>query len=160
MSDEGVAGRWLQGAAFSIFIDRDPDVVFGFLSEVEQTPLWRDHLDEVMWMDDGDMRVGRRMRVITTLGWYRKVEMICEVTAWEPQDHHLAYQVVEGPAHTVNAYRVRAERSGSRFEMQGALRLDSLYIRLAGPLLKRMEDRIARREVERLKQVLEHGPSS
>jgi hypothetical protein len=147
--------RWLYGAAFSVFIDRDPDDVFAFLLDLPRTPLWRQHLDEVVWLDDGDVRIGRRIRVITTLAWYRKIEMICEVTDWQPDRRRFAYRVIKGPAYSRNEYRVDAENGGTRFHMQGSVPLDRLHLRLAGPILKRMEDRITRRQVRALKELLE-----
>ncbi len=39
--------------------------------------------------------------------------------------------------------------------MQGRLLLDSWLMRLTGPILEVAEDRMARREVDRLRQVLE-----
>lgn len=109
----------------------------------------------VSWADEGPVDVGSRIDVTTSLLWYRNVGMVCEVTRFQPDAGVFAYRVVDGPATTENEYRVRPEDHGTRFEMQGRVLLDSIAIRLSASLLKLVEDRMARREVKRLKRLLE-----
>lgn len=146
--------RILYGGRFELQVDRDPDDVFAYLADVPRTPEWRTHLTSVAWADEGPTRVGRRIVVVTSLLWYRHVEMICEVTEYDPVARRLAYEVTEGPARSRNAYDVEATATGARVVMQGAVPLDTWYLRFAGPLLKFAEDRIARGEMERLGAVL------
>jgi hypothetical protein len=153
MSGEG-GPPLLHGARFSLDVPRDPDEVFRYLVDVPRTPEWRTHLTSVEWADEGPVRVGRRIRVVTSLLWYREVTMICEVTAYDPDARRFAYEVVEGPARSRNAYDVEATPGGARIVMQGAVPLDSWYLRLAGPLLKLAEDRITRGEMRRLDAIL------
>lgn len=68
-----------------------------------------------------------------------------------------SYRVVEGQATTENEYRVLSEDGGTRFEMQGRVLLDSRLIRLTALILELAEDRMARREVVRLKEILEQA---
>jgi hypothetical protein len=149
--------QWLHGQAFDVHIERDPDDVFAYLVEVEHTPEWRDHLDEVKWLDEGPTGVGRRIHVTTTLAWYRRIAMTCVVTKYVPQARMFAYRVIEGPATTINEYQVLADGSGARFRMQGRVLLDSWYLRLAAPLFKLLEDRNSRRQVRALVDILERG---
>lgn len=149
--------RWLDGARLGIHIARPPDAVWDYLLAIEQTPTWRTHLDTVAWADGGPPAVGSRIDVTTSLLWYRRVQMVCEVIRIDHDARVFAYRVIEGPATTENEYRITAEGNGTRFEMHGRLLLDRVLIRVTGPLLKLAEDRIARREVERLKNVLEAG---
>lgn len=148
----------LHGTRFTLEVPRDPDEVFAYLVDVPRTPEWRTHLTSVEWADDGPVRVGRRIRVVTSLLWYREVTMVCEVTDYDPDARRFAYQVVEGPARPRNGYDVDATPDGARVVMQGALPLDSWYLRLAGPLLKLAEDRITRGEMRRLEAVLDGEP--
>lgn len=131
--------------------------MWDYLLTMEQTPTWRTHLSTVAWADEGPVDVGSRIDVTTSLLWYRNVRVVCEVTRFQPEDGVFAYRVVDGPATTENEYHVLAEDDGTRFEMQGRVLLDSMLIRLTAPALKFAEDRIARREVTRLKQLLEDG---
>lgn len=155
MAIRGGEDRWLDGAFFSQFIACRPGQVWDYLLAIEKTPTWRTHLRTVAWADEGPVDVGSRIDVTTSLLWYRNVSMVCEVTRFDPEDGVFAYRVVDGPATTENEYRVLAQDGGTRFEMQGRVLLDSMLIRLTAPALKFAEDRIARREVKRLKQLLE-----
>lgn len=149
--------EWLHGQAFDVHVERDPDEVFTYLVEVGNTPRWRDHLDEVTWLDEGPVDVGRRIHVTTTLAWYRRIEMVCAVTEYDPAARKFAYRVIEGPATTINEYEVLADGSGARFRMQGRVLLDSWYLRLAAPLFKLLEDRNSRRQIRTLVALLEQG---
>ena len=149
--------QWLHGQAFDVHIERGPDDVFAYLVEVEHTSEWRDHLDEVTWLDEGPTGVGRRIHVTTTLAWYRRIAMTCVVTKYDPQARTFAYRVIEGPATTINEYQVLVDGSGARFRMQGRVLLDSWYLRLAAPLFKLLEDRNSRRQVRALVDILERG---
>lgn len=149
--------EWLDGALFSQYIARPPDEVWDYLLAIERTPTWRTHLDTVAWAEHGPVGVGSRIEVTTSLLWYRGVRMVCEVTRLDAEGGVFAYRVIEGPAITENEYRVVPEGDGTRFEMQGRVLLNSMWIRLTAPMLKLAEDRMARREVVRLKQLLEQG---
>lgn len=144
----------LYGARFELEVARDPDDVFEYLVDVPNTPQWRTHLTSVEWEDEGPVRAGRRIRVVTSLLWYRNVTLICSVTNFDPTARRFAYEVIDGPARSRNAYSVEESDAGTRVVMQGAVPLDSWYLRIAGPLLKFGEDRITRREVERLEAIL------
>jgi uncharacterized membrane protein len=149
-----VAG-WLDGARVATTIRRPVGDVWDFLLDIEQTPTWRTHLGTVSWADAGPPRVGSDIDVTTSLLWYRNVHMTCRVTHLDPKAGLFAYRVVEGPATTENQYRVTPASTGTRFVMQGRLLLDSWLMKLTGPALKFAEDRLARREVDRLKHMLE-----
>ena len=157
VSSEHDDDRWLDGAQFTQFIACPPEHVWDYLLAIDQTPTWRTHLHAVAWADAGPVGVGSRITVSTSLLWYRNVTMVCEVTRFEPDTGVFAYRVVDGPATTENEYRVQAQGDGTRFDMKGRLLLDSRLIRLTGPFLKLAEDLLARREVKRLKRLLEDG---
>ncbi len=144
----------LHGARFELEVARDPDEVFEYLVNVPNTPEWRTHLTSVEWVDDGPIRVGRQIRVVTSLLWYRRVTMICEVTEFDPDTRRFGYEVTEGPARSRNAYSVEATPEGARVVMQGSVPLDSWYLRIAGPVLKLGEDWITRHEMKRLRTLL------
>lgn len=155
MATRGGQDRWLDGALFSQFVACPSTCVWDYLLAVDKTPAWRTHLRAVAWADAGPVDVGSRIDVTTSLLWYRNVTMVCEVTRFDPEAGVFAYRVIDGPATTENEYRVRDEDDGTRFEMQGRVLLDSMLIWLTAPMLKLAEDRMARREVRRLKRLLE-----
>ncbi len=153
--DQEDGDRWLNGARVATTIRRPVADVWEFLLDIDRTPTWRTHLGTVSWADTGPPRVGSDINVTTSLLWYRHVQMTCRVTHLDRAAGLFAYRVVEGPATTENQYRVMREDTGTRFVMQGRLLLDSWLMRLSGPALKFAEDRMARREVDRLRHILE-----
>lgn len=148
---------WLDGALFRQHIARPAGEVWAHLLAIQRTPAWRTHLESVEWAQPGPPQVGSRIEVTTSLLWYRSVRMVCEVTRLDADAGVFAYRVIEGPATTENEYRVTSEGGGTRFEMQGRVRLDSTLIRLTAPILKLARDRMGRREVARLKELLEQA---
>lgn len=147
--------RWLEGARAATTIRRPVADVWDFLLDIERTPTWRTHLGTVSWTDADPPAVGSDIDVTTSLLWYRNVHMTCRVTHLDPVTGLFAYWVVEGPATTENQYGVMADAAGTRFVMQGRLLLDSWLMRLTGPALEVAEDRMAQREVGRLRDLLE-----
>ena len=147
---------WLDGRRFTAQIKRSPDDVWEYLVDIDRTPDWRTHLRSVSWVGEDAPTIGTLIDVRTSLLWYRNVRMRCEVTALDRQRGTFAYRVVEGPATTENEYTVTEVEGGSTlFAMQGRVRLDKPLIRATAPLLKFAADRMARREVARLRALLE-----
>jgi len=79
----------------SIFIDRPPEAVFGFLSVRSNDPVWMASVTESEWLDPAaPMGVGRRGRmVMNTMG---PREFLDEVTEYEP-GRRIAHRSVAGP---------------------------------------------------------------
>lgn len=146
----------LDGALIDQYIAHPPEeVAWDYLLAIEQTPTWRTHLGTVSWAEEGPVGVGSRIDVTTSLLRQGNASMVCEVTCFRPDAGVFAHRVVDGPATTENEYRVRPEDDGTRFEMQGRVLLDSISIPLTVLMLDLTEDRMARREVKRLKRLLE-----
>ena len=82
------------------------------------------------------------------------MEMRGEVLANEP-NHRFAYRITEGPLIARNEYVISPEGDGTAFRMSGSAGMGGVIMRLAGPLVAKAYTRTTRKEVERLKQLLE-----
>lgn len=85
-------------ATYTGIIQAPPDVVFAFVADAENNPVWHAHVRETRWIDAGPTRLGRRGRQTGHL-WGRDWRFVAEVAEWDPPNH-VAFQVIEG-------YRVR-----------------------------------------------------
>ena len=75
---------------------RPPEEVWAFLVDLPETPRWRSHLRSVGWIDDGDIRDGRRSAVESSFAGWRKVAMQGEVTVYEPLER-FSCRITDGP---------------------------------------------------------------
>ena len=135
-------------ATFEAHIPAPVEDVFALLADVTRTPEWRSHLDEVAWLERD-----RTFRVVTSFGPWRRLELTAEVTAFE-RDRRFAYRVTDGPLRARNVYRVAPADGGTSFCMSGAAGMPGVVMRVAGPLVAWAYRRTARREVDRLKDLL------
>jgi hypothetical protein len=79
----------------SIFIDRPPEEVFGFLSVRSNDPVWMASVTESGWLDPAaPMGVGHRGRMVMNAMGRR--EFLDEVTEYEP-GRRIAHRAVAGP---------------------------------------------------------------
>lgn len=92
-------------------IDRPPDEVFAFVSDVTNNPLWRKNVVRAEWFDDGPMRLGRRgSHTQHLLG--RDWTVIGEVIEWDPP-RQVTFQAVQGPVKARSWVRVEPDGEGS-----------------------------------------------
>jgi len=96
----------------SIFIDRQPEAVFGFLSVRSNDPVWMASVTESEWLDPAEpMGVSRRGRMVMQAMGRR--EFLDEVTEYEP-GRRIAHRSVAG------AMEIRTTASPSRQEPAAA----------------------------------------
>ena len=139
---------------FETHLVRPPDDVWAFLVDLPETPRWRKHLGSVGWIDDGDIRVGRRFAVESSFAGWRKVAMQGEVTAYEPPVR-FSYRITDGPLKAENEYHVRPDGDGGTFfTMTGSAGMPSMVMRLVGPLIASAYSRATRKELRRLGEIL------
>jgi uncharacterized membrane protein len=136
-------------ATYEAHIERPMAEVFAFLSELPNTPRWRERMDEVSWLEPG-----RTFKVVTSFGPWRTMELRGEVTASEPP-HRFAYRITEGPLKAQNEYRLEEDGdAGTRFTMHGGAAMGVVMTRLLAPVLRASYGRTTRKEVARLQQLL------
>lgn len=98
-------------AEASVHIERSPEDVFAFVSEVANNPLWRKNVVRMEWIDDGPMRIGRRGRQTQhLLGRDWTVE--AEIVEWDPP-RRVTWQAVQGPVKVQSWVRVEPDGTGS-----------------------------------------------
>jgi uncharacterized membrane protein len=139
----------------SIFIDRSPEEVFGFLSVRSNDPVWMASVTESEWLDlDEPMGVGRRGRMVMQAMGQR--EFLDEVTEYEP-GRRIAHRAVAGPMVIRTACIAEAAGSGCRATvLYEPERLPGGVVgRLTAPLTARMVRRNFRADLARLKDILE-----
>jgi len=139
---------------FETHLVRPPEEVWAFLVDLPATPRWRSHLGSVSWIDDGDVRVGRRFAVESSFAGWRKVAMQGEVTAYDPPER-FSYRITDGPLQSANEYRIQPDGDGGTiFTMTGSAGMSSTVMRLVGPLIASAYSRATRRELRRLGEIL------
>jgi uncharacterized protein YndB with AHSA1/START domain len=140
----------------SVTIDRPPEEVFAYVTDLARTPEWRATVLEAEALDwtDGTPAVGRRFRAVTRVAG-RRWRWVLEVTEHEPPER-FAYRVAEGSYELQVAYRCEPEGTGCRFTMVGrAGQPDGAFGRQVVPLLGRLMAREMRGHLLKLKRVLE-----
>jgi len=140
-------------ATYTAHIAAPIEDVYAFLADVTRTPTWREHMDEVSWIDPGET-----FRVVTSFGPWRKVEMRGEVTASEPSGR-FAYRITEGPLKAHNEYVLEPEDEGTKLTMTGGAGMGGLLMRVVGPIVAKAYTRTTRKEVARLSELLEAARS-
>ncbi|HEX5013642.1 MAG TPA: SRPBCC family protein [Candidatus Limnocylindrales bacterium] len=129
-------------AEASVHIERSPEDVFAFVSEVANNPLWRKNVVRMEWLDDGPMRVGRRGRQTQkVLGREWTVE--AEIVEWDPPQR-VTWEARQGPVTARSWVRVEPDGTGSLATggADGGFKgpIGGLLTRLAAPrMLKQAE---------------------
>jgi len=139
----------------SIFIDRPPKAVFGFLSVRSNDPLWMASVTESEWLDPAaPMGVGRRGRMVMQAMGRR--EFLDEVTEYE-SGRRIAHRSVAGPMVLRTACIAEPAGNGCRATvLYEPERLPGGVMgRLTAPLTARIVRRTFRADLTRLKDILE-----
>jgi uncharacterized membrane protein len=139
----------------SIFINRPPQAVFGFLSVRSNDPVWMASVTESEWLDPtAPMAVGRRGRMVMNAMGRR--EFLDRVTEYEP-GRRIAHRSVAGPMQILTACIADPVGTGCRATvLYEPERLPGGAVgRLLAPLTARIVRRNFRADLARLKDILE-----
>jgi ribosome-associated toxin RatA of RatAB toxin-antitoxin module len=138
----------------SITINRTPEDVFDFVTDVENDPLWQSSTVEAEWLDEGEQRVGRRARsLVRFLG--KRMEFVGETSEWNPPKQ-AAFKTTEGPFMYEGQYRCEPEDGGCHLTLVGeSPTLGGLFGKLADPVVVKMYARQVRSDLANLKDILE-----
>ena len=153
LSREGALARPLR-ASDSVVIDRPPQEVFAYVSDLQNLPEWGALSGEMRKETEGPPEVGARYTAdLTFLG--RRLVISYEVSAYEPP-RLFAFRNLDGPLYDEYTYTFEAaEGGGTRFSMAIEMQPGGFY-RLIGPLLEKMTQRYYfRKELQTLKGLLE-----
>jgi carbon monoxide dehydrogenase subunit G len=135
---------------FALAIDRSPEDVFEFLSDIGRLPEWQTSAIEAH--SDGPLEQGSRVTEKRRL-LGREVDSELEVIAYEPPTR-LTLRSLGGPVNFTVDHELAAKGGGTQLtfvaeaQPRGALRL-------AEPVLARTAEQQFRQDFDRLKELLE-----
>src|SRR5215211_6836225 len=141
-------------ASGSVVIERPPEEVFAYVSDLHNLPEWAALSGEMRKETEGPPEVGARYTAeLTFLG--RRLVISYEVSAYEPP-RLFAFRSLGGPFHDEYSYTFEEGPGGeTRFSMTIEMRPGG-FLRVTGPLLEKMTQRYYfRKELETLKGLLE-----
>jgi len=133
-----------------IDIDRPPEDVFAFLTDISRLPDWQGSAASAE--AEGPLAVGARIRETRRfLG--REYKVVHEVTAYDPPQR-FDVRSVEGPIPLSVRHTLEPSGGGTRLEAVGEANPKGLLRFAAGGVAKTAEAEF-RRDFERLKELLE-----
>jgi carbon monoxide dehydrogenase subunit G len=128
-------------------IDRTPEEIFEFISNVRNDTQWRTGVVESGLRSDPPIGSG-------AVGFARagKIETVYRITTFEPP-RRVDWEFIGGPIHGRGGYRLESAGSGTRFTLVADV-APSGVMRLLGPLFGRIGRRQNQRDVETLREIL------
>ena len=153
LSRESALARPLT-ASDSVVIERPPEEVFAYVSDLQNIPEWGALSGEMRKETEGPPEVDARYTAdLTFLG--RRLMIPYEVSAYEPP-RLFVFRSLGGPLHDEYTYTFEEEPGGgTRFSMAIEMQPDGFF-RVTGPLIEKMTQRYYfRKELKTLKGLLE-----
>jgi uncharacterized protein YndB with AHSA1/START domain len=137
-------------AEISLEIDRSPEEVFEYLTDVANLPLWQSGVQAVE--PDGPLRAGARfVESRRLLG--RDLRTTIEITDFEPP-RLFTLRALDAPVAFTVRHELEPSPGGTRLTVVGETGA-GFPLGLAGGLLKRRAEHQFRGDFERLKRLLE-----
>jgi uncharacterized protein YndB with AHSA1/START domain len=141
----------------STSIDRSPEDVFAFLSDVDNLPLWQNSMVEIDKQYEGEPTVGSQSRGVNKF-MGRKMEFTTEFTSYDPPKR-MSIKTVDGPFDYRQEERVEPEGDGCRVTIIGEAPagMGGFFGKMADPLVAKLYGRSVRGDLDVLKGILEEG---
>lgn len=136
----------------SVSIDRPPEVVFGYLVDLEKQALWSDV--PMRKLTEGPLADGSKMEVTFGMGPIKAVIGL-EMGPVE-SGRRMAFRTFSGPIRWEGEYRLAAAGAGTLVSQEGRLTFRGLW-RVIEPLVGAEISKGEVKELERLKAVVEAG---
>jgi carbon monoxide dehydrogenase subunit G len=134
----------------TVEIDRPPEDVFAFVTDLDNLSRWQPTIREVEW--SAPLERGATFRETREmLG--RRARSRLEVTALDPPGE-FSLRVVEGPVPLTVRHLLEPAERGTRLTLEAEGEAGGL-MRLAAPLAERAAARQAGQDLERLKRLIE-----
>jgi carbon monoxide dehydrogenase subunit G len=132
-------------------IRRPPKEIYEFLKDIANDVRWRNGVDASGWRSDPPYGVG-------SIGYAKagKMETVYRVTVLEPP-RRVDWEFIEGPFVGRGGYRLEPVDGGTRFTLVADIKPQGM-MRLVGPLFSWVGRRSNRKDVETLRQIMEHSP--
>lgn len=137
-----------------IWIDRPPAEVAAFAREPDNAPRWYVNIKSVEWETRPPLALGSRIAFVARfLG--RRLAYTYEIVDLSPAER-LVMRTAEGPFPMETTYTWAAEGGGTRMRLRNRGE-PSGFSRVTAPLMAAAMRRANRKDLERLKSVLEAG---
>ena len=137
-------------------IDRARSEVAAFASDPGNAPRWYANIKSVVWETEPPLRLGSRIAFVAEfLG--RRLAYTYEVTEYLPEER-LVMRTAQGPFPMETTYTwASTSRGGTRMTLRNR-GMPSGFSRLTAPVMAASMRNANRKDLERLKQLLERPP--
>jgi uncharacterized membrane protein len=137
----------------NIVIHRSPDKVFAFTTDIKNNPKWQSDILEIEPITDGTFGQGSTYRCVN-LFMGQRFESETTVLEYIPAQK-CSYQINAGSINGENSFIYEPVNGSTKFTTRIRLRLG--FLAVAGGLFKRSAREQIKKDLNRLKKVLENG---
>jgi uncharacterized membrane protein len=141
-----------------VLIDRPCDQVAAYAADPSHAPDWYVNIDSVQWSTDPPLQVGSRVAFVARfLG--RRLEYTYEIVELDP-GHRLVMRTAEGPFPMETTYTWQPHPSGGTTMTLRNRGEPAGFARIGAPAMAAAMRRANRKDLTRLKSLLESAPHS
>jgi uncharacterized membrane protein len=137
----------------NVTINRSPDKVFAFTTDINNNPKWQSDILEIEQITDGTFGRGSIYRCVNIFMGQR-FETEAKISEYIPAQK-CSYQINAGTINGENSFIYEPVNGGTKFTTRVSLRLG--FLTLAGGLFKRKAKEQIKKDLNRLKKILENG---
>jgi uncharacterized membrane protein len=137
----------------NVIIHRSPDKVFNFTTDIKNNPKWQSDILEIEQVTDGAFGRGSTYRCVNIFMGQR-FETEAMVSEYIPAQK-CSFQIKAGSINGENSFIYEPVNGGTKFTTRVRLRLG--FLALAGGLFKRTAKEQIKKDLNRLKNILENG---
>ena len=137
----------------NVIIHQSPDKVFAFTTDIKNNPKWQSDILEIEQITDGTFGRGSTYRCVNIFMGQR-FESEATVSEYIPAQK-CSYQIKAGSINGENNYIYEPVNGSTKFTTR--VRLSLGFLALAGGLFKRTAKEQIKKDLNRLKKILENG---
>jgi carbon monoxide dehydrogenase subunit G len=137
-------------AELTIEIERSPEDVFAYLTDVSNLTTWQDGVHRAEILDGGDVRAGARIAESRHL-LGRELHTTLEIADFDPP-HVFALRALDGPVRFSVRHELEPAGESTRLKVIGEA---DVHIPFAGGIMERRARKQFQKDFERLKHILE-----
>ena len=137
----------------NVIIHRSPDKVFAFTTNIKNNPKWQSDILEIEQITDGTFGRGSTYRCVNIFMGQR-FESEATVSEYIPAQK-CSYQIKAGSINAENSFIYEPVNGSTKFTTRIRLKLG--FLALAGGLFKRTATEQIKKDLNRLKKILENG---
>ena len=137
----------------NVIIHQSPDKVFAFTTDIKNNPEWQSDILEIEQITDGTFGRGSTYRCVNIFMGQR-FESEATVSEYIPA-RKCSYQIKAGNINGENSFIYEPVNGSTKFTTR--VRLSLGFLALAGGLFKRTAKEQIKKDLNRLKKILENG---